>query len=160
MHRRFSFMDGRREVFPQANSVALILKTLALIGENKKITKQEIADQLSIVSRQVDYYLNVLYYFELISRNNELTLKGKFINDPVIDKHDQLVILKNIMIEKPVFKLIDDYINKNGKVPSSQVIAEYIQEWYSLSNSTLMRRASTVKSWFDYYIYHHIYGEL
>jgi hypothetical protein len=148
----------KNRAFPQANSIPLILSTLKLIADDSKITKDLIAQHLSIVSRQVDYYLNVLYYFELISNKNELTLKGRFINDPTINMIDKLKILKNIMVEKPIFQDIELYILQHHKTPGIDEISQLISNYYLYSQSTLKRRASTVKSWFDYYMDNYVYG--
>lgn len=151
-------MDTKRYVvFPQANSVALILETLNEVSKKQKKSKKEIAETLGIVLRQVDYYVNVLYFFELISENNKLTLKGKYINDPIINPNDRNKILKNIMIEKPIFAKIDKFIIDYNKIPPLNIIADYIAEEYLFSPSTLYRRASTVKSWFDYFIKNKVY---
>jgi translation initiation factor 2 beta subunit (eIF-2beta)/eIF-5 len=148
----------KNRVFPQANSIPLILSTLKFIGDDSETSKESIAQNLSVVPRQVDYYINVLYYFELISNQNELTLKGRFINDPVINMSDKLKILKNIMVEQPIFQEIEDYILKYHKTPPIEEISGYISTYFLYSESTLTRRASTVKSWFDYYIENHVYG--
>lgn len=148
----------KNRAFPQANSIPLILSTLKIISEDSKSTKESIAQNLSIVLRQVDYYVNVLHYFELISNRNELTLKGRFINDPVINMADKLKILKNIMVEKSIFQDIEIYIITHQKTPSIDEISQLISNHYLYSKSTLVRRASTVKSWFDYYIENHVYG--
>lgn len=153
-------MAGKSDVFPQANSIHLILETLNAISKNKHITKIEMGNYLNIVSRQVDYYISVLEYFELITDKHELTLKGRFINDPVINELDKLKILKNIIIEKPVFCKIDEYIIQYHNLPSIDTIANFIHEYYEYSQSTLIRRASTVKSWFDYLIKLNVYGDM
>jgi len=151
-------MATKNDVFPQANSIPLVLKALSLLSSKKTITHNAISSELGIVLRQVDYYINVLQYFDLITSSNELTLKGRFINDPVINENDKMKILLNIMIEKPVFKQIDQLIITDKKVPGVEIIADIIAQHYSYSKSTLLRRASTVKSWFEYYIKHGIYG--
>ena len=153
-------MAGKSKSFPQANSIPLVLKMLSIINTNKDISKNDIALMLGIVPRQVDYYLGVLYFFELISINNDLTLKGRFISDPVIDEVDKLKIFKNIMVEHPVFKYINDYIEDNKEIPKVNLIALYINEYYVFSKSTLFRRASTVKSWFEYFKENRVYGEI
>jgi hypothetical protein len=154
-------MDQKRyKIFPQANNVGLILTALEVINKNKDITKEHMASELSIVTRQVDYYWNVLYYFDLISSNNELTLKGRFINDPVIDRFNKLTILKNIIVENPIFREIDLLIKENKGLPSIDVIASLISEHYLYSESTLRRRANTARSWFDYFIKNEVYGDI
>ena len=152
-------MAGKNNVFPQANSIPLILETLNILSSNKNITRADICRFLNIVQRQVDYYISVLEYFDIITGKFELTLKGRFINDPVINQYDKILILKNIIIEKPVFRKIDEYIKEYHQVPSIELIANFIAEDYMYSRKTLIRRASTVKSWFDYFIKFHAYGE-
>lgn len=146
------------DIFPQANSINLVLITLQKIKENKYIKKDEMAIALEVSSRQVDYYINVLYYFSLITNKNELTLKGQYINDPVLNHHEKLIILKNIMIEKNIFKEIDSYITNNKKIPSRNFIATLIEKYYKYAPSTYFRRADTVRSWFVYFINNNVYG--
>ena len=149
-----------RNIFPQANNLNLVLQVLTILSQNKNIPKAEISLKLDIVPRQVDYYINVLYYFDLVTEKNALTLKGRFVNDPVINEYDKLVILKNIIVEKQIFAEIDCYIKLHKRVPSNLTISEYIAKYYQLSQSTLIRRSSTVKSWFEYLIKQGVYEEL
>jgi len=136
------------------------LGVLDIIQEKTNISKIDIANRLKIVSRQVDYYINALRYFELISDKCRLTLKGKFISDPLVNQADKIMIFKNIIVGKSVFSQIDGYIIQYRELPSIETIISYIKENYAYSQSTLIRRASTVRSWFDFFIKNEIYGEL
>jgi hypothetical protein len=148
----------RNKVFPQANNISVLIKTLKLIEKNKRISREALAKNLTLVSRQVEYYLNALYYFDLITENAGLTLKGEFIVTAE-NATDQARIFKNIIIQEEIFKDIDAYISINKKLPETTLIANNISKYYIYSESTLHRRASTVKSWFNYFVEINLYGE-
>lgn len=134
--------------FPQANDINKIIK---LMTSNFDILKDiENAKKILNVetSRQVAYYFSALKFFKYITSKNEFSEDAKKI------RGNENEIVKDIFIKlykNPLFRHFYDLNNKKYLL-SQDEIAHYMKEKYfkGLSYSTLVRRASTIKSWVEW----------
>ena len=130
--------------FPQANNVKLMIDLLiaiALKGNQKEMP--------NIVPRQIQYYKKALQYFEMLDNKDRVTLKGKYIlEERSISEQNRM--FRNLIIAKPVFKEVEEYINLTKQMPTIEIISRFIGNYYSYNDTTLRRRANAVISIFKY----------
>ncbi|MDQ7061913.1 MAG: hypothetical protein Q9M43_12655 [Sulfurimonas sp.] len=129
--------------FPQADKFEKIQDMLFVISQNDCINKYELNLQFDIVSRQIDYYFNVLKWLKVCKEENEcliLTRKGSaIINQPFKNRIEELA---KVVFAEPIINL---YYNKKH-------IPQHLFTKYNMnSQSTQNRRLQTVKSWIKYF---------
>jgi hypothetical protein len=130
--------------FPQANNMLLMIELLRAIDSNddqKKFPK--------IVNRQIHYYKGALQYFDMLDNKGRVTLKGKYIKE-ALDITEQNKMLRNIIISKPVFREVDEYMKLTLQFPPVEIISNFIGNYYNYNETTRLRRANAVVSIFKY----------
>ncbi len=142
--------------FPQANSFARIVDLLSVLYE-RSLSRDEVTLNYEFDDRQTNYYISACEYLGLIIRSNnkhkertyELTKEAKDIMDK---KYNQkyLALIKRVL-ERPVFyKTFLLALNKN-QTPNTDIICKIMSESnLSINDTTIKRRASTVKAWIDW----------
>lgn len=148
--------SGREAIFwgmnnhiplPQANDIKKVIKLV--MADECVLEDKEMAMNLIEVNstRQVAYYLSALSFFKYITRDKKFTLLAKQIRgtEKTVKKdiYDQL--MKNT-----IFKSVYEKFTDSGKVDISQVRKEIAQTKKDLSESTIIRRSSTIKSWVEW----------
>lgn len=137
--------------FPQADDFNKVLTMLSLIGSCRMQTKADLFDQLGVVSRQVDYYLNTLLWMKLCTivrtpdsgRVIELTQKGTRVCK--MSRIGRLQEMANIIFSEPV---------SHAAFHGTDVERSYANlpmYWQRLSGETRHRRAGTMQSWIRYF---------
>jgi predicted transcriptional regulator len=130
-------MNTQKIPFPQANNVDKMISFLYLYA--KKLNKTEIANQMGIHKRQVDYYLNSWKYLGVI--------KNK-VNE-IIDQNIEKILNANYSTQKDLIRNIMQNHIEIGKFILSDRIdkAKFNDVFKTYSVSTLKRRLSTISSW-------------
>lgn len=133
--------------FPQANDMEKIIALL--MADEKVISDKEEAKKIINVttSRQVAYYLSALEYFKYITKTKVFTKKALSIkqNENTI-KED---IYNQLIGNKLFYKIY--LMNKiDGKTNVREIKKILASENTNMSESTINRRASTIKSWIEW----------
>ena len=138
--------------FPQADDIRKVRDTVDLISWGYD-TRDQIAKFWGVDKRQGDYYANAGLYLGLVGKRDKhwiLTPKGeKFVHLPTTQRNKMLA---EIIFQHPVFyKVQSEYFEKN-QLSSKDEMVSYIKSNTSqnLSQSTLIRRASTIIRWVKY----------
>ncbi len=134
-----------RVPFPQADKFEKIQDMLFIISQNENecISKLELSLEFDIVSRQIDYYFNVLKWLKVCKEENEcliLTEKGRTIVELPFKK--RVEELAKIVFSNP----IPNYVLHGKSVPQ-----DLFSKYNMNSGSTQRRRLQTVKAWIGYF---------
>lgn len=142
--------------FPQANSFERVINLCELLKEKNILTKEEITENYDFDSRQSNYYSDAGRYLGLINKNGStfsLTKLGEIILDkPIFERKIELI--KLILSHSAFKKTIQVYFNE-GEMPSKDEVLEIMKSCnlYNITtDSTYIRRASTVRSWVNWII--------
>ena len=132
---------------PQANDMNKII-TLVQSGDEIINDKDKAMKKINVgTQRQVAYYLSALQYLNYLTTSKKLT--------------EDALRLKNVKsnLEQDIYrKLRNDSLfseiylkfKKDRKVDEKEVIKKMKEEDNKLSDSTLKRRASTIRSWIEW----------
>lgn len=141
--------------FPQADSFLKVLGTLELINSGVN-TAFMIANEFEFEPRQGKYYIDALRYLNLVEKSNKhgeyiLTTEGyNVINLEFKLKNSK--IIKQILTHKPFYETYKYYL-KNGYLPNKEYIKVLLRNTIpELSDETINRRSSTIKSWVQWII--------
>lgn len=145
--------------FPQANDFERIINIIEFLFE-AELTLDEITSIYKFVDRQSKYYTDAAMYLSLVKTNfnNDkklftLTETGEQIVTSKIKKK-YLELVKKILEHEVFYKTIKMYID-TGQIPSKSEIVEIMRnsEVHNIrSDSTFIRRASTVQAWVKWII--------
>ncbi len=136
---------------PQANSIETVIKLARLCCEEGYVSNREkIKEDLKLgADRQVAYYLSALMFFQYLNHKKEVLLRLKNLNgdESQIEK-DIFEQLKNHYLFKDVF--IE--CSKTGRMADIERCKEIVVNGTkkTLSESTICRRASTIKKWIEW----------
>ena len=135
--------------FPQANDMSKIIKLI--MASEEVLSDKEKAMALIEVStaRQVAYYLSALLFLKYITHDKKFTDLAKSV------KIDEQKVKENIyqqLNENDVFKTFYIKFYKDKKVDVGVIKTTLLEEKNSkkLAESTLNRRASTIKAWVEW----------
>ena len=136
--------------FPRANDLEKIVKILeadeSLLADNNEMMK--LMDVST--SKQVGYYLSAMHFLGYITFDKHFTDSAKAIqtDEPTIRKG-----IFNELKKRPVFKSCYYKWKEIGIVPGVSKIVPQLQSYYpDAKESTIRRRASTIKSWVEWMI--------
>lgn len=141
---------------PQADDFDRIIDLVEFLAKTPS-TKDDIATQYPIVPRQIDYYVNAARYLGLVEKSlvdvdgveqfQASTMAREIIRQP---NHIRLIkFAEVVLLYGPISQLYVHW-RETGKFPSkSDVVDRFRQSPASsdLKESTLLRRASTVRMW-------------
>ncbi len=135
--------------FPQANDMTKIIRLV--MAEEEVLNDKDKAMELIQVStvRQVAYYLSALLFLKYITHDKKFTDSAKSIKDCEIevkkDIHAQL-------LKSEIFKEFYLMFFESKKVDVSIIKKSLLEtkENRKLAESTLNRRASTIKAWVEW----------
>lgn len=159
--RKVEFVKEPTNVpFPQADSFERVIDLIEEIYNNP-LNIEEISLYYDFDYRQGQYYSSAGRYLGLLKKINgviKLTKTGKNILDKK-KREKYLSIAEKILEHKVFWQTLEKYI-KSGKPPTKNEIFNDIMKKNreflyksgggNLSNSTLQRRASTVKGWVNW----------
>lgn len=129
--------------FPQADKFEKVQDMLYVISKSDCISKYELNLEFDIVSRQIDYYFNVLRWLKVCKEENDcliLTEVGKKIIDLPFKK--RIEELAKIVFSDPI---TNNFLH-------NQPINPILFSKYNInSESTQRRRLQTVSAWIRYF---------
>lgn len=144
--------------YPQANDLDKVIDIVINLDDETLDTKESISRFFDFDERQGDYYANAAIYLGLLKhdggkpRKFELTPLGRKLRRCNNRNQRNLLLLKQILA-KPTFNILfQDLIRLDYNLDrlSNSHIVELIDANTTVSRSTLGRRASTVKRWFQW----------
>lgn len=141
--------------FPQANDMNKII-SLVMADNIVLYDKKEAMKVLNVTTeRQVAYYLSALLYLNYINHDKEFTELALSL------KESKNKLMRNIydkLISEPLFKEAHDCCLDMYKVNVEDLRFRIAQENPTMAESTVNRRASTIKAWVEWmYTYEKIY---
>jgi len=129
--------------FPQADKFEKVMDMLFVIARsNGCLSKQELSLEFDLVSRQIDYYLNVLKWLMVCEERDGcivLTERGKFIVE--LPFKERLWELAKIVFAEPIF----------NNILHQKTIDNLFFRYGVKSQSTQNRRLQTVNAWISYF---------
>ena len=141
---------------PQADDFERIIDLVEFLAKEPS-TKDDIATQYPIVPRQIDYYVNAARYLGLVERSvidvdgvehfQASTMAQEILRQP---NHTRLLKFAEVVLLYGPISLLYARWRETGEFPSkSDVVESFRQSPASsaLKESTLVRRASTVRMW-------------
>lgn len=133
--------------FPQANDIN---KVIALIQAGDEIieNKEKAKEVINVgTPRQVSYYLSALQYLKYLGQNKKLTERALKLQN---SKSELVSDIYNQLLEDKLFGKAYHDFKVTGKVNIDKVTSDLKKENQRLSESTLKRRASTIRSWVEW----------
>lgn len=144
--------------FPQANSMLRIINLMELLTE-KALSKQDITNEYAFDERQTNYYTDAGRYLGLINKARDQNGKTVFyltnLGAQVMGleyRERQLSIVKQILKHKVFNETLKIHL-QCGEMPDSQTVVKIMKDsnLYKVeSDSTFIRRASTVMRWVEW----------
>ena len=136
--------------FPQANNIELMFNVFKDI-DNDGLSKTNVSKKYNVDSRQGSYYLDALLYLGLVQKINTkyfLSSKGVQVR---LSSQDLMLsnfiksIINHDFIGKMYIKC--ESLNSEQKI---KYISSCLFNEIGMAQSTANRRASTIKSWFEW----------
>lgn len=143
--------------FPQSDKFERVIDLLSLLME-KDLTTDEITANYQFNVRQTGYYTNAGRYLSLIEKytnplTKEITFRLTEDGKAILKKSHKLKSLGFIskILEHEVFYKAFELTINNGVMPETSEICDIISEnCTAISESTISRRASSVKAWINW----------
>ena len=154
--------------FPQADSFERIINLCEIINnsDDNKIYKENLKENYSFTEqnsfdlRQVDYYTNAAIYLDLITKGKDrlnniyysLTEYGKSFFNLDLNVR-QIKFVETILRHAPFNETLKLYLDK-AEVPSKTEVVSIMRHFLNTieSESTFVRRASTIIAWLNWII--------
>ena len=133
--------------FPQANDIN---KVIALVQAGDEIIEDKEKAKYVInvgTPRQVSYYLSALQYLKYLGQNKKLTERALKLQN---SKSELVSDIYNQLLEDKLFGKAYHDFKVTGEVNIDKVTSDLKKENQKLSESTLRRRASTIRSWVEW----------
>lgn len=133
--------------FPQANDINKVIG-LVQAGDDIIENKEKAKEVISVgTPRQVSYYLSALQYLKYLGQNKKLTERALKLQN---SKSELVSDIYNQLLEDKLFGKAYHDFKATGKVNIDKVTSDLKKENKRLSESTLKRRASTIRSWVEW----------
>ena len=133
--------------FPQANDINKVI-TLVQAGDEIIENKEKAKEVINVgTPRQVSYYLSALQYLKYLGRNKKLTERALKMKN---SKSELVSDIYNQLLEDKLFGKAYHDFKATGQVNIDKVTSDLKKENQRLSESTLRRRASTIRSWVEW----------
>jgi len=143
------FVSKDKVPFPQANDFDKVIKYCDLIYSNKKHL-QDLITELGITSRQVTYYRDSCLFLKLVRlQDREIYLNpelSKIYREGTV-KEKYGFFMASMIENEILFKCYNLYTIDNLTIDTFK---HTVSNVYNMSDSTLKRRLSTVRSWFKW----------
>ena len=133
--------------FPQANDINKVI-TLVQAGDEIISDKERAKDIIEVGTiRQVSYYLSALQYLKYLGRDKKLTSHAIELKD----SRDKLTndIYQQLLNDRLFGAAYKEFENTK-KVDVKWVVENLKRENTKLSDATINRRASTIRSWVEW----------
>lgn len=133
--------------FPQANDINKVI-ALVQAGDDIIEDKEKAKEVISVgTPRQVSYYLSALQYLKYLGQNKKLTERALKLQN---SKSELVSDIYNQLLEDKLFGKAYHDFKATGEVNIDKVASDLKKENKRLSESTLERRASTIRSWVEW----------
>ena len=133
--------------FPQANDINKVIG-LVQAGDDIIENKEKAKEVISVgTPRQVSYYLSALQYLKYLGQNKKLTERALKLQN---SKSELVSDIYNQLLEDKLFGKAYHDFKATRKVNIDKVTSDLKKENKRLSESTLKRRASTIRSWVEW----------
>lgn len=133
--------------FPQANDINKVI-TLVQAGDDIIEDKDKAKEVIKVgTPRQVSYYLSALQYLQYLGQDKKLTERALKLKN---SKSELVSDIYNQLLEDKLFGKAYHDFKVTGKVNIDKVTSDLKKENQMLSESTLRRRASTIRSWVEW----------
>lgn len=133
--------------FPQANDINKVI-TLVQAGDEIIENKEKAKDVINVgTPRQVSYYLSALQYLKYLGQNKKLTERALKLQN---SKSELVSDIYNQLLKDKLFGKAYHDFKVTGQVNIDKVTSDLKKENQRLSESTLKRRASTIRSWVEW----------
>lgn len=133
--------------FPQANDINKVI-ALVQAGDDIIENKEKAKEVISVgTPRQVSYYLSALQYLKYLGQNKKLTERALKLQN---SKSELVSDIYNQLLEDKLFGKAYHDFKATGEVNIDKVTSDLKKENKRLSESTLRRRASTIRSWVEW----------
>ena len=133
--------------FPQADEINKVI-TLVQAGDEIIENKEKAKEVINVgTPRQVSYYLSALQYLKYLGRNKKLTERALKLKN---SKSELVSDIYNQLLEDKLFGKAYHDFKATGKVNIDKVTSDLKKESKRLSESTLRRRASTIRAWVEW----------
>lgn len=133
--------------FPQANDINKVI-ALVQAGDDIIEDKEKAKYVINVgTPRQVSYYLSALQYLKYLGQNKKLTERALKLQN---SKSELVSDIYNQLLEDKLFGKAYHDFKVTGKVNIDKVTSDLKKENQKLSESTLRRRASTIRSWVEW----------
>ncbi|EHR31913.1 transcriptional regulator (plasmid) [Megamonas funiformis] len=144
--------------FPQADRMSRIVNLIELLNE-KPMTKQDITSEYAFDERQTNYYTDAGRYLGLIDKTHDedgnilfhLSTCGHRIMS-LEYKERQLALVTQILMHKVFNETLKLHL-QYGEMPDKQTIIQIMKRsnlYHVESDSTYLRRSSTVVGWVNW----------
>ncbi len=140
--------ESQEITFPQADKFDRIIDLISLLLENS-LTPNEITENYQFDQRQTGYYTSAGKYLGLIEKQDKIFTLTNEAKD-ILRQPQKLKYLKLIetILAHEVFNRAFKLSLEIGDIPSKEQITKLISESnLKITNTTIDRRASTVKGW-------------
>lgn len=142
-------IKGTQLGLPQANDINKIIKIL--MADEKVLTDKDYAMEVIGVTtpRQVSYYISALQYLNYITKDN------KFNNNAIKLEKDQDKIIEDIynkLLNDKICGTIFNKFRETEELNKEEIINIIKENKINLADSTIRRRASTIKAWVEWMI--------
>lgn len=133
--------------FPQANDINKVI-ALVQAGDDIIEDKEKAKDVIDVgTPRQVSYYLSALQYLKYLGQNKKLTERALKLKN---SKSELVSDIYNQLLKDKLFGKAYHDFKATGEVNIDKVTSDLKKENKRLSESTLKRRASTIRSWVEW----------
>lgn len=133
--------------FPQANDINKVI-ALVQAGDDIIGNKEKAKEVINVgTPRQVSYYLSALQYLKCLGQNKKLTERALKLQN---SKSELVSDIYNQLLEDKLFGKAYHDFKATGEVNIDKVASDLKKENKRLSESTLERRASTIRSWVEW----------
>lgn len=115
----------------------------------EEVTDPQIDGILTVENEpcQVSYYLSALQYLKYLGQNKKLTERALKLQN---SKSELVSDIYNQLLEDKLFGKAYHAFKATGQVNIDKVASDLKKESQRLSESTLRRRASTIRSWVEW----------
>ena len=133
--------------FPQANDINKVI-TLVQAGDGIIEDKEKAKEVIKVgTPRQVSYYLSALQYLKYLGQKKKLTERALKLKN---SKSELVSDIYNQLLEDKLFGKAYHDFKVTGQVNIDKVTSDLRKESQRLYESTLRRRASTIRAWVEW----------
>lgn len=146
-------LQGKKRVFPQANSFPRLLSVLEfLYGNDGEASKEDVHGFMGVEMRQVDYYMSAGEYLGLIDRSTRAVFRLTPVAKKILGAkaRERSLGLARQLFQHEIFRRIYRLARERNAPLSKKEIIPFVEELGVLSGDTVGRRSDTVRAWMQW----------